>query len=112
MKKSALLFIIGYLLSPFSWWNDVIINLPLAYIIAFPFGLISEKLFLPILILGYWMTNLLGLILIHYSLLGNQQRLTRREDIFKNLLVALFYTALVLLLARFGLLKFPLHYFK
>ncbi|MEO0122852.1 MAG: hypothetical protein ABIL69_02475 [candidate division WOR-3 bacterium] len=111
--KSGIIFIIGYLLSPLSWWNDIIINLPIAYIFAFPFGLISEKIFLPMMIFGYWVTNVVGFILLHHStkkLIGKQDE--KQNSLTKNLLISIFYTILVLLLAKVGILKFPSNYFK
>ncbi len=111
--RSGFIFIIGYLLSPLSWWNDIIINLPIAYIFALPFGLISERIFLPMMIFGYWMTNVLGLILIHHStkqIIGKEDK--KPNGLAKNLLISILYTLLVLLLAKFGILKFPSNYFK
>uniref|UniRef100_A0A7C6AFU4 Uncharacterized protein n=1 Tax=candidate division WOR-3 bacterium TaxID=2052148 RepID=A0A7C6AFU4_UNCW3 len=111
--KGSFLFIIGYLLSPLSWWNDLIINLPIAYIFAFPFGLISERLFLPMMIFGYWMTNALGFFLIHHSVKQFIDKEDKKQNgLAKNLLISFLYTILVLLLAKFGVLKFPLNYFK
>jgi hypothetical protein len=51
--RGGILATLGYLLSPASWYNDLFINIPLAYLFAFPFGLISEKLFMPFMIVGY-----------------------------------------------------------
>ncbi len=34
--------VIGYLLSPLSWWNDLFVNVPLAYLFALPFSLLHE----------------------------------------------------------------------
>ena len=72
--KAGILTTIGYILSPLSWWNDLFINIPLAYGFGFLFGLISQKLFLPMMILGYWITNILGVILMHYGI----------KDLFSN----------------------------
>jgi hypothetical protein len=60
---------LGFLLSPLSWWNDVLLNLPLAYAFGFLFSLLSEKLFLPTMVVGYWLTNILGFILMHRGLI-------------------------------------------
>ncbi len=66
--KGSLLAVIGYILSPVSWWNDLFINIPLSYIFALPFSLISKKLFLPTMILGYWITNVIGFMMMHYGI--------------------------------------------
>jgi hypothetical protein len=65
--KSFLVAIIGFILSPLSWWNDLFVNIPLAYLFAIPFGWISKQYFLPSLIVGFGL--LLSLVLF-YCILG------------------------------------------
>lgn len=60
--RGSILFIIGYILSPLSWWNDLIVNVPLAYIFSFPFSLISDKLFLPSFVFGYFLSHFRGAV--------------------------------------------------
>jgi hypothetical protein len=113
--KGGILATIGYLLSPLSWWNDIIINIPLAYAFAFPFGLISRKLFVPVMILGYWITNIAGLILFHRGvkdLVTEEKVKYTRKDLAKDVIISIIYTAVVVVLVRLGWLKFPLEYFK
>lgn len=43
--KSFFIAVVGFVLSPLSWWNDLFVNIPLAYLFAVPFGFISEKYF-------------------------------------------------------------------
>jgi hypothetical protein len=66
----SLLAILGYLLSPLSWWNDLVVNIPLAYAMAWPVSLINERLFFPAVILAYWLTNVLGFVLLHLGVAG------------------------------------------
>jgi len=68
--KGSVLFIIGYMLSPLSWWNDIFVNIPLAYVFALPFGFISRNLFLPAMVVGYWITNIIGLALMHHGVVN------------------------------------------
>jgi len=106
---------IGYLLSPLSWWNDIIINIPLAYAFAYPFGLISRKLFLPTMILGYWITNIAGLILLHRGvkdMVTEEKVKYTKKNFAKDAVISLIYTAVVVVLVKIGWLKFPLEYFK
>lgn len=56
--KGGILVTIGFILSPLSWWNDLLVNIPLAYVFAFPFGFISKDFFFLMIILGYWITNI------------------------------------------------------
>ena len=50
-KKHHLINIIlvtaGFILSPLSWWNDLLVNIPLAYLFSLPFSILDESLFLP-----------------------------------------------------------------
>ncbi len=113
--KAGALATIGYLLSPLSWWNDIFINLPLAYAFAFLFGLLSKKLFLPVMVLGYWITNIAGLILLHRGLkdLVTKEKIQyTKKSLVKDVIISIIYTAVVVILVKLGWLKFPLEYFK
>jgi hypothetical protein len=113
--KGGILATIGYLLSPLSWWNDIIINIPLAYAFAYPFGLISRKLFLPTMILGYWITNIAGLILLHQGvkdLISNEKVKYTKKGLVKDIIISIVYTIVVVVFVKIGWLKFPLEYFK
>ncbi len=68
--KNVILIIAGYILSPLSWWNDIFVNIPLAYVFALPFGFISRNLFLPAMVVGYWITNIVGLVLMHHGVVN------------------------------------------
>lgn len=108
--RSGLLVVVGYILSPLSWWNDAFVNLPLAYAFALLGGLISAELFVPALIAGYWLTNIAGLLMLHYGLIGTpleeRQQYGWREA-GKDLLISLCYTAALALLAWHGWIAFP-----
>ena len=67
---NGFLVFLGFWLSPLSPWNDIFTNIPIAYIFGFIFSLISEKLFFPTMILGYWLSNASGFILMHYGYTG------------------------------------------
>ena len=109
--KGVILGIIGYILSPLSWWNDPIVNIPLAYGFASLFGLISEKLFFPMMIIGYWATNVLGLVLMHYGIRAATQK-QGGINIKKQILISLGYTVLIVILIKLNILKFPTEYFR
>ena len=110
--RGTLLGVLGFILSPFSWWNDMFVNIPLAYLFALPFSLISERLLLPALIVGYWLTNVLGLVLLHNS----ARKLAHDGDApptkWRTAVIAsLVYTALLTALAASGWLRTPWEYF-
>jgi hypothetical protein len=111
----GILGVIGFLLSPLSWWNDAVVNLPLALLFAWLVGLIyrpaalaGSPAFEVAVIVGYWLTNVLGFVLIHK---GAQQMLSKgekkysRREVIKDLLVSLLYTALIVVLLKLGILK-------
>ena len=110
MKKiyNQVLILIGFILSPLSWWNDLVVNFPLSYLIAFPFGLLSKQLFVPAFIAAYWITNILGFLLMHQGtrgLFANQSRKAAGLHDLKKLFIASFlYTLLILFLIYFNIL--------
>ncbi len=115
MKKriaGGALAILGFLLSPLSWWNDLFINIPLAYVFALPFGFVSRSLFLPAMIFGYWLTNVLGFVCMHHGVkIAAQSEATKRE-LKKDILFSLGYTVLISVLIAFGVIRFPSEYFS
>jgi hypothetical protein len=108
---SGIVAVIGYLLSPLSWWNDAFVNLPLAWLFASLVSLASHRLFVPAMILGYWLTNIAGLLMMAHGtagfVTGDSPRLRRRQLVL-SLAAATGYTLLIVLLYAFGILK-PLH---
>lgn len=109
----GLLATVGYLLSPLSWWNDFLINIPLAYIFATPFGLISKKLYLPMMVFGYWATNIAGFILLHHGAKGlvfDKKDQYGRKEIIKDVLISFVYTIVVIIFVKIGWLKSPFDY--
>jgi len=109
--KGVILGTIGYLLSPLSWWNDLIVNIPLAYGFASVFGLISERLFFPMMVIGYWITNVLGLVLMHYGVSVATQK-KQGINLKRQILICLAYTILIAVLIKLNILKFPTEYLK
>jgi hypothetical protein len=104
------LFTTGYILSPASWWNDAVVNIPLAYIVAWLFSRISGKLFLPAMIIAYWATNILGFLMMHiggtYILRGNKPK--RPGRLMKIFIISTIYTILMIVLVKIGLLRSPI----
>jgi hypothetical protein len=113
--KGGLIAAVGYLLSPVSWWNDLFVNIPLAYAFGALFGLLSEALFLPAMVAGYWITNILGFILMHRGIKGilskEKERRYSRGDMIRDLCISLVYTMIVVMLAASGFLRLPTEYF-
>ncbi|HVM47255.1 MAG TPA: hypothetical protein VMU04_04470 [Candidatus Acidoferrum sp.] len=104
----GLVAFVGYMLSPLSWWNDMFVNVPLALAFAWVVSLFYKPVFASALVLGYWLTNVLGFILMHkgaQTALTDQPRRYSRRDLLRDLGISLLYTALILLLVKLGILQ-------
>jgi hypothetical protein len=98
----------GYMLSPLSWWNDAFVNLPLAYIFAWIVSRFYRPAFEVSLVLGYWLTNVLGLILMRkgaQEAVSKKQKWYSRRELALDVAVSLAYTALIVVLLRQQVLK-------
>ena len=107
---------IGFMLSPLSWWNDLFVNVPLAVGFGWLIGLCYEPAFRPAVIVGYWLTNVLGLVLLHKGarqvVAADAPKPYSRRDLLKDLGVSLLYTLLIVVLIQFKVLQPPGDYFK
>jgi len=105
----SLLAFIGYLLSPLSWWNDAFVNLPLAVAFGWVISLFYAPAFGASVILGYWLTNVLGCVLLHKGarqMLPDEKLAPRpRQVLARDLVVSLVYTALIVLLVRLKIIQ-------
>jgi hypothetical protein len=118
----GVLGVIGFMLSPLSWWNDAVVNLPLALLFAWVVGLIYRPAaqshspsFDVAVIVGYWLTNVFGFVLMHkgaQQALSKEEKKYSRRELLKDGLVSLLYTALIVLLLKLGILKPISAYFK
>jgi hypothetical protein len=104
------LALIGYMLSPLSWWNDMFVNVPLALVFAWLVSLLYRPAFEASLVVGYWLTNVLGLVLLHK---GAKEVLSTRDKRYSgrgfliDVGISLFYTALIVMLLKLGILQNP-----
>lgn len=108
--SKSLITLIGFALSPASWWNDLLVNFPLSYVLAVPFGLLNKSLFLPMFIVNYWLTNIFGILLMHYGIKGiikPSKESTSRNEIKNMVIFSIFYTGVILILVLSGILDFP-----
>jgi hypothetical protein len=102
----------GFILSPLSWWNDLVVNVPLAYLFSFPFSLMNEHLFLPAFILGYWLTNLLGFLLLHWGGEGLIYRGRPTISVRRSLLVSMLYSVIMIIFVVAGWVAPPTEYLQ
>ncbi len=112
--SGGILATIGYLLSPLSWWNDAFINIPLALLFAWVVSFFYKPAFAASLVLGYWLTNVLGFVLMHK---GARQAFSEkppasRRELWTDVIISLAYTVAIIVLIKFGILKPFTGYFK
>ena len=111
----GVLAIIGFMLSPLSWWNDLFVNVPLALAFAWLASWFYRPAFAVSLVAGYWLTNVLGFILMHkgaQKLLSEKQGRYSWRDLGRDVGISLLYTALIVVLVKFGILKPIQSYFQ
>jgi hypothetical protein len=104
----GVLAVIGFMLSPLSWWNDLFVNVPLAVAFAWLVSLFYKGAFEWSLILGYWLTNIAGMILMHkgaQKMLTEKDKKYSRRDLLRDLGISILYTLLIVALVKFGILK-------
>ena len=102
------LAIIGFMLSPLSWWNDLVVNVPLALGFAWLVSWFYRPAFTASLVLGYWLTNVLGLILLHKGaqrILSEKQGRYSWRDLARDVGISLLYTGLIVAFVASGVLK-------
>lgn len=110
--RGGFLLVIGYLLSPACWWNDLLFNLPIAYFFGSIFSWFSPHLFLPASIAGYWLTNIVGILMMQFGTFdifqnSNQERNLKKE-ILNGCFYSTLYTVLIVILIQFKILDTPL----
>ena len=101
-------FVVGYVLSPLSWWNDALVNLPIAYGVASLVSLVSRRLFLPAMVGAYWATNVIGLVMMSRAagrLVRTRPRHGPARELLMTALISAVYTILVVVLIRAGVLR-------
>ena len=107
--RGGFFLVIGYLLSPLCWWNDLIFNLPIAYFFGYVCSLLSSDLLLPCSILGYWLSNIAGIILMQFGSVDVFQGQPKERNLKKELLTGLVsstaYTVVILALMQFKILE-------
>lgn len=101
-----LIFFLGWLLSPFTFWNDAFVNIPLSYIIANLLVRFLRIDFLMLVLWSYWATNALGLFLMYAS---GRKLIKEGRGIARELLSLIAaiaaYSILLVILHKTGVLK-------
>ena len=104
--RGGFLLVIGYLLSPLCWWNDLVFNLPVSYGFGYICGWFSPNLFFPGLIVGYWLSNIVGILLMQAGALDVFQQSERnlKKELLTGLATSTVYTGAIVALIQFKIL--------
>jgi hypothetical protein len=103
------------LLSPLSWWNDLFVNVPLAVGFAWLVSWFYKPAFEVCVVLAYWLTNVLGFLLMHkgaQQVLQEKPQKYSRRDLVKDVGVSLLYTAVIVVLLKLKILAPLTDYFR
>ena len=99
---------IGFLLSPLCWWNDLIFNLPLAYGFGYLCSWIVPQWLIPGAIAGYWLSNVIGIILMQAGtgrvLQSSSQTTSFKQTLWSGVLSSTAFTVVVVLLVHWQVL--------
>lgn len=108
IAKGGIMAIVGYILSPLSWWNDLVVNFPISWFLATLISKIRTSFFPTAFIFAYWLTNVTGLLLFHKGiekiLISNHKKVNKKF-IIKDLIISLFYSLLIVILIKFKIIK-------
>jgi hypothetical protein len=109
--RGGFFFVIGYLLSPLCWWNDLIFNLPVAYFFGYICSLLSPDLLVPCSIVGYWLSNVAGIVLMQVGavdvLQGQAKERNLKKELMTGLLSSTAYTLVIMALIYFNIFDTP-----
>jgi hypothetical protein len=110
--RALVLLAVGWLLSPLCWWNDLVINLPLAWGFARVLQLWHPEWFSAGLVIGYWLSNVVGVVLMQCGALtvfqSEETEQNRKRDLLISLGTSTLYTVAIMVLVKTGLLPTPL----
>jgi hypothetical protein len=113
----SVLALVGYILSPLSWWNDALVNLPLAYVFAWLVSFFYRPFFGLAFVAGYWLTNIVGLVMMHKGICQMVSEkycapANRRKRLMYDLLISIGYTGIIILLLKLSIIRPPGEYFN
>ncbi|MBM3246978.1 hypothetical protein FJZ17_00330 [Candidatus Pacearchaeota archaeon] len=110
------LYFLGYLLSPVSWWNNLLINAPLAYLFAFLVAIAKydPNLFNLCFVGFYFLLNIGGLLILKYSINTPLQQVYgwKKESIVMGLVWVVIYSIIIIVLLYLDIIRIPYEYFR
>jgi hypothetical protein len=106
--SGGIMAMVGFMLSPLSWWNDLFVNVPLALVFAWGISFFYRPAFEPALIIGYWLTNVAGFVLLHKGtrrVLSKEPETESRRALLRDVCISLLYTGVIVVLIELKILK-------
>jgi hypothetical protein len=103
--KNAVFFI-GWMLSPLTVWNDVFVNIPIAYLCASLAIKFIRADFLFLVLIFYWLSNGFGILMMYTS--GRsmmRDKIGRLRSLVTLLITVVIYSIIIVVLNRTGILK-------
>lgn len=106
--EGGIVGVIGFILSPLSWWNDLLVNVPLAYAGAYVFGWllhiiapfpITPVQFTALIIIFYWITNAVGIWMMMKGYTHAAQKKKKVLSLWNQLFVATMYSIIIIIIA-------------
>ena len=104
-QLQSFVFFIGWVLSPFTTWNDSFVNIPLSYLIANFLYIFVRPPFRWLFIGSYIFTNISGLFLMFFS--GKEYVLSTKSKIkavFSLVINTALFSTIIYLLDKSGIL--------
>lgn len=98
------------MLSPLSWWNDLFFNLPIALGLGYAASWINSDWFLAGTIVGYWLSNVLGILMMQFGAMDmfiSEDKRNVKRDLLIGVGSSTLYTFVVAALAYFHVLAVP-----
>ncbi len=109
--RGGTLLVVGFMLSPLSWWNDLVFNLPVAYLFGYLCSRFAPELLWPCTIAGYWFSNILGILLMQAGALDlvreQPQERNFKKELITGVVSSTIYTCLILGLVQLKILGTP-----
>ncbi len=99
--RNRLLFAVGWQLSPFTEYNDPVVNIPLAWLLAWLLRVLFGWNVKQSLIPCYWFTNAFGILLLVVGLRRSGRGLVvRKAEIVKLVLVTAAFSLILFLVGK------------
>ena len=104
--------IVGYLLSPVCWWNDLVFNLPVAYGFGYLCSLVWPSSLVSGTLVGYWLSNIIGILMMQFGVVDILPKASEKRNFKKDLITGLIsstaYTVLIIALLQLNILDTPI----